>query len=384
MSVTWATLVEMLARMFLGKDKESLTAASGFDTKERDCRRADETSALESVYPSATANVVHESTDDTVINTTYLKIPIPDTPLVLHIILPENHPYPFSSSLPPMYITSTSTSPGSSVAPYVRLHLLSMTLNSPSILQRGDGEGMGLLAAGILEEEWAKIVAEGPPDVSEVLKPLLASDTKEIPQDEALSTEDITVSRETSQRTPQKKGGAFLDDRSDATILSDFEKTKQSHDYIRLLADRQKLPAWNSRSEFLNSFKNSRVVVCVGETGSGKTTQIPQYILDEFLQNPSSSSPRTLQIVVTQPRRVAAVSVASRVTAERGNDRSVAYTIRGESTATRRTKLLFCTTGVVLRRLTVGDGLKGVNVIVVDEVSHHWTLYASQFVEVSC
>ncbi|KAF8460989.1 P-loop containing nucleoside triphosphate hydrolase protein [Gautieria morchelliformis] len=132
------------------------------------------------------------------------------------------------------------------------------------------------------------------------------------------------------------------------------------------------LPPWRAKLEFLQAFKTNRVVVCVGEMRCGKTTQVPQYILDDYLATPpapDAPSLSQLQIIVTQPRRVAALSMASRVSAERGDDSSVGYTIRGESNASRRTMLLFCTTGVVLRRLTVGNGLEGVRVVVVAEVN---------------
>lgn len=73
-------------------------------------------------------------------------------------------------------------------------------------------------------------------------------------------------------------------------------------------------------------------------------------------------------IIVTQPRRISAISVAARVSEERIDDGSVGYAIRGESKQGKNTKLLFCTTGVVLRRLSTGDTLRDVSHIVVDEV----------------
>lgn len=77
-----------------------------------------------------------------------------------------------------------------------------------------------------------------------------------------------------------------------------------------------------------------------------------------------------ISITVSTPlfRRLSAISVAARVSAERLEDGSVGYAIRGESKQGKNTKLLFCTTGVVLRRLGSGDTLEGVSHIVVDEV----------------
>jgi ATP-dependent RNA helicase DHX57 len=73
-------------------------------------------------------------------------------------------------------------------------------------------------------------------------------------------------------------------------------------------------------------------------------------------------------IIVTQPRRVSVLGVSARVASERIDDGSVGYAIRGESKTRPTTKLLFCTTGVLLRRLASGDDLSEVSHIIVDEV----------------
>lgn len=73
-------------------------------------------------------------------------------------------------------------------------------------------------------------------------------------------------------------------------------------------------------------------------------------------------------ILITQPRRLSALGVAARVSSERMDDGSVGYAIRGENKQNHRTKLLFCTTGVVLRRLASGDKLQDVTHVIVDEV----------------
>jgi HrpA-like RNA helicase len=93
--------------------------------------------------------------------------------------------------------------------------------------------------------------------------------------------------------------------------------------------------------------------------------KVPQFILDSLILSGHGAE---ASIIITQPRRISAVSVAARVSAERIDDGSVGYAIRGETKQNQATKLLFCTTGVVLRRLGSGDGLKDVTHIVVDEV----------------
>jgi ATP-dependent RNA helicase DHX57 len=93
--------------------------------------------------------------------------------------------------------------------------------------------------------------------------------------------------------------------------------------------------------------------------------QVPQFVLDSMI---SSGAGSRASIIVTQPRRLSAIGVSARVAQERVNDGSVAYSIRGETSQTKHTKLLFCTTGVVLRRLSVGDQLRNVSHVIVDEV----------------
>ncbi|GAB2210633.1 hypothetical protein Droror1_Dr00015905 [Drosera rotundifolia] len=94
-----------------------------------------------------------------------------------------------------------------------------------------------------------------------------------------------------------------------------------------------------------------QVVVVSGETGCGKTTQLPQFILEEEI---SSLCGADCNIICTQPRRIAAISVAARISAERGErlGDTVGYKIRLEGKRSAETRLLFCTTGVLLK--TVG------------------------------
>lgn len=89
-----------------------------------------------------------------------------------------------------------------------------------------------------------------------------------------------------------------------------------------------------------------------GETGCGKTTQLPQFILEEEI---SSLRGAACNIVCTQPRRISAISVAARIASERGESlgETVGYQIRLEAKRSDQTRLLFCTTGVLLRQLVI-------------------------------
>jgi ATP-dependent RNA helicase DHX36 len=110
-----------------------------------------------------------------------------------------------------------------------------------------------------------------------------------------------------------------------------------------------------------------QVTVVSGATGCGKTTQIPQLLLDDALERGVGG---TTSIICTQPRRISATAVAERVAAERavlvGDE--VGYSIRMEAKSSRDTRMLFCTTGILLRRLQSDPLLQGVSHVLVDEV----------------
>ncbi|KAB5524458.1 hypothetical protein DKX38_022207 [Salix brachista] len=110
-----------------------------------------------------------------------------------------------------------------------------------------------------------------------------------------------------------------------------------------------------------------QVIVVSGETGCGKTTQLPQYILEYEIEAARGAA---CSIICTQPRRISAMSVSERVAAERGEKlgESVGYKVRLEGMRGRDTRLLFCTTGILLRRLLLDRDLKGVTHVIVDEI----------------
>lgn len=87
----------------------------------------------------------------------------------------------------------------------------------------------------------------------------------------------------------------------------------------RLLPERQRLPVFQHRARVLEALQRHRVVVIAGETGSGKSTQIPQFILEEVLGKEEEKT-RQCNVVVTQPRRISAMSLASRVNQELGSE----------------------------------------------------------------
>ncbi|XP_077399791.1 putative ATP-dependent RNA helicase DHX57 [Vanacampus margaritifer] len=150
-------------------------------------------------------------------------------------------------------------------------------------------------------------------------------------------------------------------------LCRDFDRKQSSRRFRSMLEQRTKLPAWNERENILDLLDGCQVLVVSGMTGCGKTTQIPQFILDASL---SGSANKVANIICTQPRRISAISVAQRVAQERAESlgNSVGYQIRLESVRSSATRLLYCTTGVLLRRLEGDVDLEGVTHVIVDEV----------------
>ncbi|XP_053293236.1 ATP-dependent RNA helicase DHX30 [Pleuronectes platessa] len=129
------------------------------------------------------------------------------------------------------------------------------------------------------------------------------------------------------------------------------------------------LPVDSHRQSVVSTVRSSRVVVIAGETGCGKTTRIPRFLLEESVRGGEGAN---CNILVTQPRRISAVSVAQRVADEMGPalKRSVGYQVRLESRPPEHSggALLFLTVGVLLRKLQSNSSLKGISHVVVDEV----------------
>uniref|UniRef100_A0A1I8NW04 Probable ATP-dependent RNA helicase spindle-E n=1 Tax=Stomoxys calcitrans TaxID=35570 RepID=A0A1I8NW04_STOCA len=125
------------------------------------------------------------------------------------------------------------------------------------------------------------------------------------------------------------------------------------------------LPIFEKRDEIVEMIRTNPVVVLEGDTGCGKTTQVPQYILDD-----ACSRRQYCKIVCTQPRRIAAISIARRVCHERKWQEGtlVGYQVGLHANLSEDTRLLYCTTGVLLQKLIREKTLGSYTHIILDEV----------------
>lgn len=139
-----------------------------------------------------------------------------------------------------------------------------------------------------------------------------------------------------------------------------LEKTKT--DRKKIETQRKSLPVYSCRDELLQLIDENSIVIVVGETGSGKTTQLTQYLHEEGYANKGC-------IACTQPRRVAAMSVAQRVAHEMGVDlgREVGYSIRFEDNTSKHTEIKYMTDGILLRESLSDPDLEKYSCIIMDE-----------------
>ena len=133
---------------------------------------------------------------------------------------------------------------------------------------------------------------------------------------------------------------------------------------------KEHLPIIRARKEVLDQVKNHSFSIIIGATGCGKTTQTPQILLEDAIQDERGES---CQIICTQPRRIAAMSIAERVAAERNEalQDSVGYHVRHKARLPRkRGSITYCTNGILLRVLQYGgvEILNDVSYLIIDEV----------------
>lgn len=286
---------------------------------------------------------------------------------------------------PSMYVTSPT------LPAFMRLAL---TRHALQCLHGAHGradiqDALGMVEGGVLflvcEELRERIPAymHDPPPLDEVMATLVEA----APSTAARAIQQTQAQRPKMERranaAPVRKARKLVRNEQVDAALQDAQKQwHASLKYAESVAQvRESLPAYAARAQLLDTLRTHRVVVIAGETGCGKTTQVPQFLLDDAIAQGCGS---LCSVVVTQPRRVSAMGVAARVAAERGESleaanvpdtAQVGYAIRGERRAGKGCRLLFTTTGVLLRRLATGTDpdLQSVSHVIVDEVHERST-----------
>ncbi|TPX14102.1 uncharacterized protein E0L32_000496 [Thyridium curvatum] len=157
--------------------------------------------------------------------------------------------------------------------------------------------------------------------------------------------------------------------------VPEWKKVIQSKDQsfgkrtnMTIKQQRESLPVYAFRSQLISAVKDNQILIVVGETGSGKTTQLTQYLAEAGFANDGI-------IGCTQPRRVAAMSVAKRVAEEVGCQlgQEVGYTIRFEDCTSPATKIKYMTDGMLQREILMDADMRRYSVIMLDE-AHERTI----------
>jgi pre-mRNA-splicing factor ATP-dependent RNA helicase DHX16 len=164
---------------------------------------------------------------------------------------------------------------------------------------------------------------------------------------------------------------ALVEETNEERMLREREEKEAAKRsaFEQIQEDRKKLPMYPYRESLLDAIAEHQVIIIVGETGSGKTTQIPQYLYE-------AGYAKLGKIGCTQPRRVAAMSVAARVAQEMGVKlgNQVGYSIRFEDCTSEKTQVKYMTDGMLLREFLSEPDLASYSCMMIDE-AHERTLH---------
>ncbi|THU78991.1 P-loop containing nucleoside triphosphate hydrolase protein [Dendrothele bispora CBS 962.96] len=172
------------------------------------------------------------------------------------------------------------------------------------------------------------------------------------------------------RKTSVKINGTAINGHHKATSPSHNESGRATSDaptatsskHAAIQEQRLNLPITKGKDALIREFRENDVTVLLGETGSGKTTQVPQYLLESNLAGNDT-------IAVTQPRKVAATSLAARVAAEQGVKIGtlVGYSVRFDERCGSDTRIKYMTDGMIVRELMSDPLLSKYSVVIVDE-----------------
>lgn len=202
-------------------------------------------------------------------------------------------------------------------------------------------------------------------------KKLLESNIPLVPQSWEEQQLGRVAKRKSESSSESDASESQDDEESDYEYDSDQAIEFDEHDSIKpqhLELESVELPVMQHRAELVDLIRNNQVVIIAGETGSGKTTKIPQFLYEEGFG-------KHAKIVCTQPRRIAAMSVATRVAQEMRCKigTKVGYTIRFEDRTSSQTKIQYMTDGMLLREFLTDPDMSEYSAVMIDE-AHERTL----------
>lgn len=179
---------------------------------------------------------------------------------------------------------------------------------------------------------------------------------------ESLTSDDVDSRRESSSSSSSSN---LLQVESELVrhalmLFQDFQERQTASLKTKIEAMRKELPITTYANAIVTTLARHRVLLVAGDTGCGKSTQVPQILMKAGFN----------KIACTQPRRIACSSLARRVSYETLNEygSEIAYQVRFEGTKTRHTRCLFLTEGLLLRQYAADPTLSAYDVIIVDEV----------------
>lgn len=179
------------------------------------------------------------------------------------------------------------------------------------------------------------------------------------------------------QQQQQQQEEQQLQEQQQQVLKQRIESEKQR---IKIIEETKKsLPVYKYKDQIIAAVEKFQVLIFVGETGSGKTTQLPQYLYEAgFCKNkeqPQKDPANFKKIAITQPRRVAATSVAARVADEMGFKlgNEVGYSIRFDDKTSPKTLIKYVTDGMLLREFLTDPELTSYSAIIIDE-AHERTI----------
>ncbi|KAI8380604.1 P-loop containing nucleoside triphosphate hydrolase protein [Choanephora cucurbitarum] len=346
--------IEMLQwRLAHGDEPLPVVDPEMIDQEELQQMREDEVTALESIYESTRLQKETDKIGRQVYSITFDVNTKPEVKthrekLTMQIKIPKNSYYPFSL---PLFAIESEGLPS-----YLKLGLTRGLIEEA---EKNLGMPFIYMCAEWLQEHADGMIAN-PPKLRDMTERLDSFDLLS-------AKESISKHKPNHSRRHRQQGALKPDHQVSQRLKEALLEMQASAAYVPMGLVRSNLPAHHFKSNVVNMVLGNQVTIVSGETGCGKTTQVPQFIMDEEILQERGS---VCNIICTQPRKISAIGVAERVAAERCEKigQTVGYAVRGETKASSETRLQFVTTGVLLRRLQSDPTLDGISHVMIDEV----------------